>query len=132
MSRSSKEERVKRGQTRRAHGFKRAARSRRARIGRSRGVPARQLSVAEVDRRRRTQRSVRSPLHAIWRAYGDGGLAHGRKRAPKAQRNGRVRKGVEGRVEAETHHVTAFEIGDRLARVRGRLLAMEGTSDRSS
>jgi hypothetical protein len=131
MSRCSKGKRVKRGQTRRAHGLKRVARSRRARIGRSRDVPARQLSVAEVDRRRQTQRSVRSPFHPIWSAYGDGGLAHGRERAPKAQRAGRVRRGVEGRVEAETHHVTAVEIGDRLARVRGRFLAMEGTSDRS-
>jgi len=65
----------KRGQTRRAHGFKRAARSRRARIGRSRDVPARPMSVAEVDRRRRTQRSVHSPFHPIWIVHGDGSLA---------------------------------------------------------
>jgi len=46
-----------------------------ARIGRSRGVPARCYRfVAEVDRQRWTQRSVRTPSHPIWVAYGDGGL----------------------------------------------------------
>jgi len=30
--------------------------------------------VAEVARRRRTQRSVRFPLHPIWKSYGDGSL----------------------------------------------------------
>jgi len=46
-----------------------------------RGLDARGLCsrvvvvVAEVDRRRRIERSVHSSLHPIWRAYGDGDLA---------------------------------------------------------
>jgi hypothetical protein len=45
--------------------------------------------LAEVDRRRRTQRSVRSPLHPIWGAYRDGGLANGRHASAKAPRRAR-------------------------------------------
>jgi len=63
----------KRGQTRRAHGSKRAGRSRRARIGRSGSVLARRCrNVAEVDERRRTQRSVRSSFHPIRERTGTG------------------------------------------------------------
>jgi len=54
------------GRTRRACGSKRAEHSRRARIGRSNGLCSRVVClVAEIDRRRRTQRSVRSPFHPI-------------------------------------------------------------------
>jgi len=54
------------GRTRRASGSKRAERPRRARIGRSNRLCSRVVClVAEVDRRRRTQRSVRSPFHPI-------------------------------------------------------------------
>jgi len=66
------------------------------------------------------------------------------KRAPKAQRGNPGRKGVEGRIEAETHHVTALEIGSGSRRSAGvscrwkaprigaaGLIFMEGSAARS-
>lgn len=92
-------------------------------------VLARCKFVAEVDRRRRTQRSVRSPLHPIWGAYGDGSLDRSQQAGASAQRGDCGRKGAEGRIEAETHHVTATRDRYQLAQVRGRPSSMEGTSD---
>jgi len=67
------------------HRFKRAVRSRRARIGRSKSRARASLSiVAEVDRRCRAQRSVRSQFHPIWGANRDGSLAHSQQASAKS------------------------------------------------
>lgn len=53
----------------------------------ARGACPRVVSLfAEVDRRRRTQRSARSPFHPIWGACRDGSLAHGRHASARAPR----------------------------------------------
>jgi len=50
---------------------------RRARIGTLEGRARASLSlVAEVDRRRQAERSVRVPFHPTWGAHGDNSLAH--------------------------------------------------------
>jgi len=75
--RRSRERRGRRGQTQGARlltgSCAQRGRGSDARVG----VPARRSLFAEVDRRRRTQRSVRSSFHPIWGADVDGGLADG-------------------------------------------------------
>jgi hypothetical protein len=91
-----------------------------ARIGRSRGVPARRYRyVAEVDKQRWVQRSARFSVHPIWGASRDGSLVRSHKRASKAPRGGRDRINAERRIDAETHHVTVFELGGGSRRSAG-------------
>lgn len=47
-------------------------------------------SVAEVGRRRRTQKSVHFPFHPIWVLHADGGLACGEEVSAEAPRTGRL------------------------------------------
>jgi len=124
--RASKEGRGKRGPTHR-HGLalgKRARRSRRARIGRSRSCSRVVDVVAEVDRQWPAQRSGRTPFHPIWTRFGDGRLARGS-----------TYESTQLRVKRHWHphrsgnlHVTVSE-SDATRAWRGRL-AMEGTLDR--
>jgi len=72
-----KEGRGRRGQTRRAMRLQQSLSFMAGRGSGARGVCSRVVVVyvAEIDRQCRTQRSVRSQLHPIWGAHGDGGLA---------------------------------------------------------
>jgi hypothetical protein len=126
--RHSEERRGRRGQTLKAQVSKRVVRIG-GRGSDARGACPRVVGVfAEVDRRRRTQRSARSPLHPIWKACGDGGLVYGRHASAKAPRRvagewasraGSKRKPSRDRTRDRR----------RFAQVRGRLLPMEDTSD---
>jgi len=83
---SSKGARGKRGQTRRTTWLQKGPEFMAGRGSGARGVCSRVVVVyvAEVDRQRRTQRSVRSQLHPIWGAYGDGGLVRGQQAGAKS------------------------------------------------
>lgn len=71
----------------------------------------RRRKVAEVEKRCRAQKSVRSLFHQIGGAYGDGGLAHVEQASVKSAARRVWVKGCREPNRHGNHHVTVLEIG---------------------